>query len=182
MLLPRLARQRIQIQPLKNYFPLHGFLPGLEQPVADFELLDEMEDRRLGFIQLSHAAIALPDQPGLEMQEPHLHSSHRIPGPPEQALRLHGPGVAGFLRFTIIARIQAAERPPLPVLDRRPIGVEDVPLVEDRIDNLVHQRLVHETESLRNLAPAPANVVHRPERRRASAPVLVPRWARRDGS
>ena len=35
---PRLARKRIQIQPLENHFPLHGFLPGLEQPVTDFQV------------------------------------------------------------------------------------------------------------------------------------------------
>ena len=137
--MPRLASERTQIQPLKNHFPLHGFLPGLEQPVADFELLDEMEDRRLGFIQLRDVAVELPDQPGLEMQEAHLDSNDRIACPAEQTLRLHGPGIAGFLRFTIITRIKPAERPPLPVLHRRPIGVEDVPLVENGIDNLVDQ-------------------------------------------
>ena len=91
--------QGIQIQPVKNHFPLHGFLPGLEQPVADFELLDNMENRLLAVGQLGTRAVELPDQPGLEMQEAHLDSNNRISGSAEQALRLHGPGVAGFLRF-----------------------------------------------------------------------------------
>ena len=47
-----LAQQRGQIEPRKNHFALHGFLPRLEQPVADFQLLDEVEDWLVALAQL----------------------------------------------------------------------------------------------------------------------------------
>src|SRR5262249_14938987 len=81
------------------------------------------------------------------MEEANFHREPGILLAANQNLRLHEPGVTGCLRFGMSAWKKAAKRPALPVLYRRPIGVEDIPLVENSVDNLIHQRPVHVTAS-----------------------------------
>ena len=76
--IPRLAHERIQIQPLENHRPLHGFLPGLEQPVADLQFLDQMESWFFAVSHFGDGRFELPDHPGLKMKEAYLDSNNRI--------------------------------------------------------------------------------------------------------
>jgi hypothetical protein len=101
----------------------------LEKSVADLKFLDDVEGRLLACSQLGTAKVELPHQPGLEMKEAYNDLNNRIAGAAEQALRLHGPRVAGSLNLTIGPWVQTAECPPLSVFHRRPIGVKNVPLV-----------------------------------------------------
>ena len=77
--------------------------------------------RRVELIDLAHD--------DLQEADPHLDRSRGIAA--QQALRLHVPRVAAF-GLGPAARKDAAEGPALLVLyRRRPIGIEDVALVED---------------------------------------------------
>src|SRR2546430_798800 len=58
-----------------------------------------------------------------DVQEAHDRLTRRGRVAVDQALRLVGPGVAAALRPAVRLGVQAAERPALPVLDRRPVRV-----------------------------------------------------------
>ena len=119
-------------------------LPGLEEPVADPERLDGAE-RRLLVRPASRRAAgrSSPTLPGRQVQEADDRLERRRRRPADQALGLVARGVAAVRRPAVRLGVEAAERPALAVLDRRPIGVEDVPFVQDGVGDGVDERAVH---------------------------------------
>ena len=93
-----------------------------------------------------HLRRGLP--PG-QLQEANAHIELRLFPAGDQTLGAHPVRFGRTLRLSIVSRVQGAEVPALPVLGRRrPIGIEDVSLVQDCVGDLLYRGEVHALTSL----------------------------------
>src|SRR5690348_3259767 len=62
----------------------------------------------------------------------------------DQAFGVHRPGFVAALRLAIVAWIDHADGPALPIFDgRAAIRIEQIAFVEDRVGNLAHLIVLH---------------------------------------
>src|SRR5262249_13908263 len=110
-----------------------GLLPGAEDLVPDAQLLHDPE-RRLGAVwPLRQRGNELPHEALRQMEEANGRFEARLRASTDETFRLVTPGFRPALSPTVRLWIEAAEGPALPVLDRRPVGVQEVPLIQEGV-------------------------------------------------
>jgi hypothetical protein len=139
-------------------------LPVVERLVVDPQRLDQPVRRLPAVRPFGQRRSQLSDHPFGQVQEADGHSQTRFGSTVDQAFRLVACGVAAALGTAERLGIQAAKGPALPVLDGRPIGVKDVPLVQDCAHQVVHEAPVHvaATASLASRASSACSEVASP--------------------
>ena len=122
--------------------PLLGLLPGLVEPVADPK---RSTGRNGGSAPSGHAASGGSTSPTTRAVRwrKRTTASKVVAGVPRTRHSVWLAEASPPPRPAVGLGIEPAERPALAVLDRRPIGIEDVPLVQHGVGDGVHERSVH---------------------------------------
>src|SRR5262249_49812154 len=78
-----------------------------------------------------------------EMEEPGNHLNRGLRIPAKETLGLVTRDLGAICCPAVCIGVEAAHRPSLPVLDGRPIGIEDVSLVQHRVRDAIQVLAVH---------------------------------------